>query len=294
MPSALKLTGVVVRTVDYGEADRMVTLFTRERGVVSAAAPRARTSRRRFGGALEPFTLLSAEARERGADRLVLESVSVIRGFGTLRTDLARIACASYAAELARALVREAEPHPALLELLLDYLGRLDEGPARPTALRAFELGALSAAGLQPRLADCARCGGELGGETSLRLDPAEGGVLCPSCALAASPGSPVLAASTAAELSRLQQSGLAGAEAAPLSHGAGREARHALSTFIEHQLGRRLRSRAFLDEVGPMLGDAGAPSPEVRRSSVLTSGETAPTVPGPGAPGRRSRGGGS
>src|SRR5512142_1565262 len=105
-----KLTGVVLRTVDYGESDRVVTLLSRERGKISAFARGARASRRRFGGALEPFTLLSAEVRVRGgSDLLGLDSTAVLRGYGAIRADLARIACAAYAAELARELVRDHE-----------------------------------------------------------------------------------------------------------------------------------------------------------------------------------------
>jgi DNA repair protein RecO (recombination protein O) len=258
MPRALKLSGVVLRTVDYGESDRVVSLLTAERGKVAAFARGARASRRRFGGALEPFTLLQAEARERsGADLLSLESVSVVRGFGGIRADLARIACAGYACELARELVRDSEPHPALLSLLVDYLGRLDGGPARPAALRAYELGALQAAGLMPCVSGCARCGAALGAGTGGRLafDPAVGGALCAACEGAASPAAPRLALSTVEALARLQAGGLAAAEGEPLSHGAGTEARLALSCFIEHHLGARLASRRFLDEVGPLLG---------------------------------------
>ncbi len=258
MSDSLKLTGVVLRTVDYGESDRVVALFTEERGKVSAFARGARASRRRFGGALEPFTLLRAEARERrGADLLALESVSVVRGFGGIRADLARIACASYACDLARALVRDAEPHPQLMELLVEILGRLDAEPARPTLLRAYELGALQAAGLMPRFSSCARCGGALraGGSGRLPFDPAEGGALCATCASAAPPGAPRLARATVDALVRLQAGGLAAAEAHPLSPGEGLEAREALSRFIEHHLGRRLASRKFLDEIGPFLG---------------------------------------
>ena len=61
----LKLRAIVLRTVDYGESDRVVTLLTAERGKLAAFARGARASRRRFGGALEPFTLLAVEARER-------------------------------------------------------------------------------------------------------------------------------------------------------------------------------------------------------------------------------------
>lgn len=256
MADHLKLTGVLLRTVDYGESDRVVTLLTAERGKVSAFARAARASRRRFGGALEPFALVRAEARERrGADLLTLESVAVERGFGAIRGDLARIACAGYACDLARELVRDAQPHRELLTLLVEYLARLDAGPARPTTLRAFELLALGAAGLMPRLAACAGCGGALGGEGRLAFDPALGGALCAGCSSRASPAAPRLAPATVAALARLQDGGLARAEAEPLPPAAATEARLALSAFVEHHLGGRLPSRRFLDEVGPMLG---------------------------------------
>ena len=257
MPDALKLTGVVLRTVDYGESDRVVSLLTAERGKVAAFARKARVSRRRFGGALEPFTLLRVEARERrGAELLSLDSVSVVRGFGGIRGDLARIACAGYACDLARELVRDSEPHPELLALLVDYLGRLDQGPARPTSLRAYELGALRAAGLMPRFAACARCGVAFGEGAPARhaFDPAEGGALCAACEGVASPAAPRVASDTARSLARLQAGDLSTAESEPLSSAAASEARQALSCFIEHHLGRRLASRKFLDEIGPLL----------------------------------------
>ena len=152
MARSAKLLAVVLRSVDYGERDRVVTLFSRERGKLSAFARGARSSRRRFGGVLEPFTLLAAELTERGGDLWGLEDAAVERGFGNLRGDLARIACASYAVELTRELVRDAEPHEDLFDALVAYLGLLDDGPARPWDLRRFELDALRAAGLQPSI----------------------------------------------------------------------------------------------------------------------------------------------
>lgn len=257
MTGRVKLTGIVLRVVDYGDADRIVTLLTRERGKVSAFARGARASRRRFGGALEPFTLLSAEARERaGSDLLGLDDVAVERGFGAIRGDLARIACAGYAAELTRELVRDHEPHDDLFDLLLGYLAALEAAPARPAVLRAFELGALKAAGLMPRLDGCARCAAPIAGAGRVRFDPAHGGVLCPGCAPAAAAGTPSISPATAAVLLRLQGGGLGAAASEPLPPAEGREAREALTAFVEFHLGRQLAARRFLDEVGPLLGD--------------------------------------
>jgi DNA repair protein RecO (recombination protein O) len=252
-----KLTGVVLRAVDTGESDRVVTLLTRERGKVAAYARGARASRRRFGGSLEPFTLVAAEVRERSAsDLLGLDSVSPIAAFGGIRGDLARIACASYAAELARELVRDHEPHDDLFDLLVAYLGALDAAPARPAGLRAFELGALRAAGLAPRLDGCARCGGPLATDRAARLDPGQGGLLCPGCQPSAAPGAPSVSPAAAAALARLADGGLAAAAAEPFGPPIGREARDALSAFVEYHLGRRLQARRFLEEIGPLLGE--------------------------------------
>jgi DNA repair protein RecO (recombination protein O) len=252
-----KLTAIVLRTVDTGEADRVVTLLTRERGKVAAFARGARASRRRFGGSLEPFTLLSAEVRERSAsDLLGLESVTPLEAFGGIRADLARIACAGYAAELARELVRDHEPHEDLFDLLAAYLAALDRAPARPAGLRAFELGALRAAGLAPRLDACARCGRPPPAAAVARFDPGQGGVLCEACAPWAAPGAPSLSPAAVAALARLSEGGLARAEAEDLAPPAGREVRDALTAFLEHHLGRKLRARRFLEEVGPLLGE--------------------------------------
>ncbi len=254
MPTAHKLHALVLQATDHGESDRVVALLTAERGKLAAFAHGARASRRRFGGALEPFNLLAAELRERpGGGLWTLESAAVARGFGAIRGDLARIACAAYACDLARSLVREQEAHPDLYALLLALLERLDAAPAEPAALRAFELGALRATGLLPRLDACARCGGALpGAPARLAFSPEDGGFLCAGCAPGA-PRAPRCGPDAAVALRRLAEGGLAAA--GPLPGPVAAEARDLLTRFLEHHLGRRLPSRRFLDEVGPMLG---------------------------------------
>lgn len=256
MTRDLKLLAVVLRTVDHGEADRVVTLLARGHGKLAAFARAARASRRRFGGALEPGTLVHAElSGQGGGDRLLrLDSVSPERAFHAIRGDLARIACASYALELSRELTRDHEPHDDLFDLLVDYLGRLDAGPARPATLRAFELAALAAAGFQPRLDACARCAGALPA-AEVTFAPADGGLLCGRCASLAGPGRLQVSPAGLEALRHLQAGGLAAGEA-PLEAAAGREAREALDRFLAHTLGHRLQARRFLDEVGHLLAE--------------------------------------
>jgi DNA repair protein RecO (recombination protein O) len=245
---------VVLRTVDHGESDRVVTLLARGRGRLAAYARGARASRQRFGGGLEPFTLVTAELSGRGGgERLLrLESVAPERTFHGIRGDLARIACASYAVELARELTRDDQPHDELFDLLVDYLGRLDAAPARPAMLRAFELLALGATGFQPRLDGCARCAAPLP-EGEVAFSQADGGALCQACAARLGPGRLAVSSAGLEALRKLQAGGLeAGTE--DLAPGPARESREVLGRFLEHLLGHRLQARRFLDEVGPFL----------------------------------------
>ncbi len=248
MARTAKTRAVVLRSVDYGERDRVVTLLSRDRGKLSAFARGARVSRRRFGGVLEPFTLVSAELSERGGDLWGLEDASAERAFGGIRGDLLRIACASYAVELAREMVRDAEPHEELFDALLAYLARLEAGPARPWDLRRLELDVLRAAGLLPSLDGCARCG-SAAGDGPVPFDAAQGGVLCGSCASTAGPGSRTAAPDVLLALRRLARGEEPGA-----SDAAAGQARALLGACLDLQLGRRLPSRAFLDELGPLL----------------------------------------
>lgn len=235
--------GIVLGTVDYGEADRVVTLFTQERGKLSAFAAGARKSKRRFAGALEPLNLLTVDLVERHGATLRLDQARIDRPFLPIRSDLARIARALYALELVRELVRDHEPHEALFSLLLGYLGLLEAGGAGPTSLLAFELTALSLAGFQPRFEDCAICGGPLVGE--VRFDPEHGGAVCPLCVRRA-PGARRVAPELIQGLGQIQ----AGART-PLPPELRARARELLNLFIAHQLGRTLKGVSFMEQVG-------------------------------------------
>jgi DNA repair protein RecO (recombination protein O) len=80
--------------------------------------------------------------------------------------------------------------------------------------------------------------------------------VLCAACEPPGGGGLPTLSPETVAALLRLQEGGLPAAGSEPLDPPAGREAREALTRFVEYLVGRRLQSRKFLDEVGPMLAE--------------------------------------
>jgi DNA repair protein RecO (recombination protein O) len=233
---------LVLGTLDYGDADRLVTLLTRGRGKLTAFAAGARKSRRRFAGALEPGTLLRARLVERHGSTVRLDAVEVVQAFPRIRDELPRIARALYALELCRELLRDDEPAPELLSLAVEWLGRLDAGEAGPTSVLAFELQALALAGLMPRFDACALCG-RPPGETP-RFDVDHGGAVCAGCAPRA----------TGPRVDPAVLEGLAAIQAGarqPLPAALRAEARGLLARFIEAQLGRRLKSVDFLRSVG-------------------------------------------
>ena len=233
---------LVLGTLDYGDADRLVTLLTRGRGKLTAFAAGARKSRRRFAGALEPGTVLRARLVERHGSTVRLDAVEVVNAFPRIRQELPRIARALYALELCRELLREHEPAPELLGLAVDWLGQLDAGEAGPTSVLAFELRALALAGLMPRFETCALCGGPPG--LAPRFDVEHGGAICSGCSGRSSGPrvDPVVLEGLAALQRGVRQ---------PLAAGLRAEARALLARFIEAQLGRRLKSVDFLRSVG-------------------------------------------
>lgn len=234
---------VVLSTVDYGEADRVVTMLTKDRGRLSAFAAGARKSKRRFAGALEPATHLKAMLVETRGDTWRLDGVDVIATFHSLRNELSLIARSAYALELCRELTRDLQPHTDLYAALLSYLALLDGGKAGPTSLLKFELDALSMTGFRPRFAPCALCGNAVGDRPLFEADA--GGVVCHNCAPRAPWAVPV-GAEVIDGLARLQAG-----ERTPLLPDVRARARDVLNLFIAHHLGHRLKGVDFMAQVG-------------------------------------------
>lgn len=254
------MEGLVLRTIPYGDADLVVHLLVRGKGRVSAFARAAKSSQRRFGGALEAFHLVDALIADRsGSDLSILREARVVEPHARLREDLHRIAHAGYASEVAHDLTRAGEPADALLDLLLAFFGRLCSGSATSARLRAFELGALDAAGFAPELSACARCAAAVAPGRA-PFDPDAGGLVCPRCV---KPSALILTHGARAALEQLQRAGLAAADAPLSADGSGRpadarafedaaaQAARPLTAFVAHHVGHALRAHQFLAQVG-------------------------------------------
>jgi DNA repair protein RecO (recombination protein O) len=184
MPGPLKTEGVVLRSLRYGEADRILHLYTPHRGRVSAIAKGVRRSRSRFGGRLEPFFRLRLILHEGRGELLTVTGAETVQAHARLRSDASALDAAARACDAVGRLFETGEPHPQVFHLLCRELTLLDahagaSGVATRANALAFRLKLLLAAGLAPQLGACASCGD---GEHLAGFSGAAGGVVCRSC----------------------------------------------------------------------------------------------------------------
>jgi len=234
---------IVLRTVDYGEADRVVTLLCQSGGKRSALARGARKSTRRFGAGLALFGVGEATLAGRpGAELATLEGFHGARGFPRLLQDVAKVAHGGYACELVRELTPPHKEEPEVFALLLTLLDLLDGGTARAETLRIFELQLLAAVGLAPTLDRCVECGGELD-EAGQVFDLRRGGVVCAHC----HGHGKILDGETRRALLRAQELDLARAGELTLPPALNAACRDILSAVIFDHLGKPLKSVEFI-----------------------------------------------
>ena len=238
-----KLQAFVLSSLDYGDSDRIVSLFTLEHGRIKAFARGARKSRKRFGPALEPFARIDVQARiKEGLSSL--QQADIICIYPAIRTDLGRIAHALYGCELADVITPEGHPLPRLYRLLPAYLDHLETETAVEGDRRFFEINLLNILGYRPSLETCTRCD-SLFGEAGAWLQDG-GETVCRFCCAAGRP----LSSATLKTLSACLKTGLFGQISfAPETL---QQAGSLLDEAISAHSGRRLKSLEFLQQISP------------------------------------------
>lgn len=174
--------GVVLRHVNYGDADRIVSVFTAEYGVRKGFAKSARNSRKRFGASLEPFTRAVFHWKRGRGDLWFLAETELIAAHTGLRSDLDRLSLASYGVELIELLVGDNENHSRIYELFVSFLEYLDRGGDFTIARLLFELRLIYLLGYIPHLLHCSECL-KIFSDEPVRFDAGRGGSLCLACA---------------------------------------------------------------------------------------------------------------
>ena len=235
MPGSLKTEAIVLRSIRYGEGDRVLHLYTPHRGRLSAIAKGARKARSRFGGRLEPFFRLHLVLYEGRGDMLTVTSAETAAAHPRLRDDGRALDTAARACDAVARLFEQGDPNPATYHLLANELALLDRHPdrsGRANAL-AFRLKLLLAAGFAPHLAGCASCGER---DHLVGFSGAAGGVVCGACEATSFPLEEEAHAFMVAALGR----SLAEAPDAPPRALA--QAERAITETLEHHAHLRLR----------------------------------------------------
>ena len=185
MNAPLKTDAIVMRSIRYGEADRILHVYTPHRGRLAAIAKGARRSTSRFGARLEPFFHVRLVLREGSGELYAVTGVDTIAHNAAIRDHAGTLDAAARACDAVARLFETDDPHPEVFRLLSNELGLLSSDPAHGRAGNglAFRLKLLLAAGIVPQLGACAACGEQ---EHLNGFSAAAGGVVCSSCEAAA------------------------------------------------------------------------------------------------------------
>jgi len=244
-----KTEAIIISSMNLGEADKLVTFFSLDRGMQKGVAKNARKSFKRFGAGLESFTLSRLHLYEREHQELArIESADIVSQHAAIGAELDRGAAGAVMLELVREMAPLGERNAPAFLLLSYVLHLLDSGEDPLFLLSIFEIKFLSLLGYQPKLDHCLSCGNQPKGE--IIFLGMKGGILCPDCMV--SSGEPQVRLSAGAvgfyyqalrmdmdKVSRLKP-----------SSGIMQELDRAFSAHTFHILGKRLKSTEFLKTI--------------------------------------------
>lgn len=251
---------LLLRSVEFGESDRIVHLLTPESGRLTAMAKSARRSHRRFPGTLDVFNHLAIEGRSSPrASMAFLERARLLHPFLGLRSDATRYALASFLVEMLDRLAPEGitgGDAKRLFQFAIESLGLIESTRPTPALRLLIELRAFDALGLRPELGRCVHCGRIPGDRVAANhrvgFHVADGGIVCSSCGLR-------LEGLVSLELGtlRMLQRGLSGpTDELPriqLDGEALEQAARLVFRFQRFHVGLELRSERFLNETLPV-----------------------------------------
>ena len=249
---------IVLRHSDFGEADRLLTVFTPYLGKLRLLAKGVRKPASRKAGHLETFTrtqLLIA----RGRNLDIITQAQMLEPYVALRQDLWRMSHAYYAAELLDRFSEEDAENEPLYRLFATALGWICTADNLPLTLRFFELQVLGLVGYRPQLFHCLHCNAPLEPVINY-FSPQEGGMLCPRCGESERSARP-LALNALKVLRHIQTHTYAECAALQLQPGTHDEVERALQDYLLYILERRFKSVEFLNMLRPNAATCARPA---------------------------------
>ncbi len=237
----------MLRHSDYGEADRLLTLYTREMGKVRAIAKGVRKIHSRKAGHLEPFTRVTLQLAA-ARDLPIVTQAETVDAYLPLREDLLRTGYAAYVVETIDRFTYEEGENYALYRLLTDTLARLATPRDPYLPLRYYEIHLLEHLGFRPELFLCVNCHTEIQ-PTDQYFSFAQGGVYCPKCGVNRPDLLPV-SLDALRFLRHLQRSTFEEAARAQIPPAVRTEIESLLQQYVTYLLERALNTPAFIRRV--------------------------------------------
>ena len=245
---SFRVEAVVLRHNDYGEADRLLTLYTRQLGKTRVLAKGARKIASRKAGHIEPFTQVKLQLA-RGRDMLLVTQADTVDAYLPLREDLILTSQASYVLELLdRFTYVDDTENPSTFRLLTDTLARLASNDDPWLVIRYYEMRLLDHLGFRPQLVQCVNCGREIKAEDQFFSFRA-GGVICPRCGLGLPQLKPIKV-ETLKYLRHFQRSNYRDAARAKPSPEVQKEAEDIMQGYFTYLLERELNTPGFLKKI--------------------------------------------
>jgi len=247
---------IVLGHKDYGEADRILKIFTFEKGKITVIAKGVRRIRSRKAGHLEPFTRVNLQlAKGRNMD--IVTQAETVDNYAGLRTDLQRVGYASYVVEVLDRFTYEEGQNIAIFRLLANTLKRVESHPMPATVAHYYELRLLDLVGFRPQLFECVDCGKPIQAEDQY-FSPLAGGVACPRCGKARPEAWPV-GKDTLRYFRHLQRSTWEQIESLAIPEDIEPVLGDLIQRYISYILERKLNSPEFLREIQNKPGGGGS-----------------------------------
>src|SRR5256714_4994179 len=190
-----KTEAIVLRSFRFGEADRVLHLYTLDRGRVGAMAKGVRRTKSRFGARLEPLSHVDMILHQGSGELHTVTGVDLVRSHRAAREDPYRLGVGLVGLEAMLRLYSEQEANARAFSALARFLDLLDDAPSRAPSrpaldalALAFQLQLLWLSGYLPHLGSCTECGSEGPG---VGYSPPPGGAACRPCGTDAPPPSP-------------------------------------------------------------------------------------------------------
>lgn len=245
---SFRVEAVVLRHHDYGEADRLLTLYTRQLGKTRVLAKGARKIASRKAGHIEPFTQVKLQLA-RGRDMLLVTQADTVDAYLPLREDLILTSQASYVLELLdRFTYVDETENPSTFRLLTNTLARLASNDDPWLVIRYYEMRLLDLLGFRPQLIHCVNCGREIKAEDQFFSFRA-GGVICPRCGKGLPQLKPITV-ETLKYLRHFQRSNYRDAARARPNSEVQREAEDLMQGYFTYLLERELNTPGFLKKI--------------------------------------------